>query len=281
MDYASVRSIIGAIRQDNTLSIVDSASNLFDKFNVESYLDTYESVLTSTENNSDEENVAKLVQTIYKMLLELIRGFGVHLNEGLLISDLIYIVEGFSLFPDYEDTVLLQRIIDEDASDEEKIAELLALVTPLTVEHILTHIDYVNSSIFVSLTDYIKTDAISDNQTDITYKNKLIQRYVAYKTFANRDIYADSYYSNIDSVGELFHIYLHLYLQQCNLLTEVTDDKLTQLAYDLYGIAILSSDGFNNPYQVIKVNSHKLFNDLIAINKFEILTANLMQGFKV
>lgn len=269
MIYAELRNLVSRIRADNTVDILDSAKDLFDKMGHDSYMDVFEATIGSTQGSSDNDIIDNLLLDVHAILNQLFSMQGVAVVDDILLSDKIAIASALVDVFEYEDRQAIITILNADMTPEEKISDVLALVCVLNSEEIFTYIQEVNPNIIGRMLDVLGPPAqeVVDLE-DAVQQKRIIDAYVQYKqgVLNGQPHITDIYLINPQSIGLPYLMYLDNILKSSttkSLLTELdkydqvvraintNHEKLTSI---LLGIAILSGENDMNFSKTITEN---------------------------
>ena len=275
-----LENFITQVRKDNTIDLIQDAVKVFEKYNLATYLDNYAAVLFDNDLKTDEENVKSIVAQTDLLLNYLLEQQGIFTNEEIPLYQLIELCNAVFDITDYEDKTQLFRLIETYDSPSELLAELVALVSNLKPELVLsfnlTVSENLPHTLKAILSEPVDTEGLVDSQTLTEIK----KRYLAFKNMIGKAIYSDNYLSEATSIGLPFSVYLSLYQQDSTKLSEEFIDPIPNLiALDLVGMALLSNDGYNNPLMTIKGQINSLYAEIEKTTKLIISVSNIVQQY--
>lgn len=275
-----LENFITQVRKDNTIDLIQDAVKVFEKYNLATYLDNYAAVLFDNDLKTDEENVKSIIAQTDLLLNYLLEQQGIFTNEEIPLYQLIELCNAVFDITDYEDKSQLFRLIETYDSPSELLAELVALVSNLKPELVLsfnlTVSENLPHTLKATLSEPVDTEGLVDSQTLAEIK----KRYLAFKNMIGKAIYSDNYLSEATSIGLPFSVYLSLYQQDSTKLSEEFIDPIPNLiALDLVGMALLSNDGYNNPLMTIKGQINSLYAEIEKTTKLIISVSNIVQQY--
>ena len=243
-------------------------------------LDYTESFMTLLMTESDlgtSEVSDKFIQTLNGFLNTLLTQHGVVLVKESSINIKNNILRGLIDIPYYENTNEIDDIISSLEEPNFKFSELIDLVSDLTVMNIFIHIESVNPSLFIKLSDTINSSDIKIDENELD-KQELINNII----FKLKQIKVFTQYSK--AVG--------FTLVNNNMLLGMTFDKYTcyadkqfeflsleDIAIEVFVLLTMSEEGFKNPLITFRKYSNNLFSDLDKVTKVDIKLNNLLMQF--
>ena len=275
-----LENFITQVRQDNTIDLIQDAIQVFEKYSLSTYLDHYAAVLFDNDLKTDEENVKSIIAQTYLLLNHLLEQQGIFTGEEIPLYQLTELCNAIFDITDYEDKSQIYRIIETYDNPVELLAELVALVSNLNPELVLSFNLNVSENLpytlKATLSEPVDTEGLVDSQTLAEIK----KRYLAFKNMIGKAVYADNYLSEATSIGLPFSVYLKLYQQDSTKLSEEFIDPIPNLiALDLVSMALLSSDGYNNPLMIIKSEINSLYAEIEKTTKLNISVSNIVQQY--
>ena len=280
MIYDELRNLIALTRSDNTVDIFDEAISLFETMGQDNYMEIFEATVSSSPGLTDEQVVLELLDDLHLIVNNIFTVQGISLIDEIVLSDKIKIAKAILSIFDYSDRVAIARILETDLNPEEKIAELISLVSDIPTEEAFTFITDVNPGVIARLSEVIKDNESETIEINDDFK-KVIQTYILFKQKILNDshILTDKYLVEGGTIGLPYSVYLEDLLKHkafSDLLIEMDDitkandnSKTDEIAKHLLGIAILSIDSNGNYAKVIKDNLSSITSNVAHTTKIE------------
>lgn len=280
MIYDELRNLVALARADNTVDIFDEAISLFETMGQDNYMKIFEATVSSSPGLTDEQVVLELLDDLHLIVNNIFTVQGISLIDEIVLSDKIKIAKAILSIFDYSDRVAIARILETDLNPEEKIAELISLVSDIPTEEAFTFITDVNPGVIARLSEVIKDNESETIEIDEDFK-KVIQTYILFKQKILNDshILTDKYLVEGGTIGLPYSVYLEDLLKHkafSDLLIEMDDitkandnSKTDEIAKHLLGIAILSIDSNGNYAKVIKDNLSSITSNVAHTTKIE------------
>ena len=280
MIYDELRNLVALARADSTVDIFDEAISLFETMGQDNYMEIFEATVSSSPGLTDEQVVLELLDDLHLIVNNIFTVQGISLIDEIVLSDKIKIAKAILSIFDYSDRVAIARILETDLNPEEKIAELISLVSDIPTEEAFTFITDVNPGVIARLSEVIKDNESETIEIDEDFK-KVIQTYILFKQKILNDshILTDKYLVEGGTIGLPYSVYLEDLLKHkafSDLLIEMDDitkandnSKTDEIAKHLLGIAILSIDSNGNYAKVIKDNLSSITSNVAHTTKIE------------
>lgn len=280
MIYDELRNLVALARADSTVDIFDEAISLFETMGQDNYMEIFEATVSSSPGLTDEQVVLELLDDLHLIVNNIFTVQGISLIDEIVLSDKIKIAKAILSIFDYSDRVAIARILETDLNPEEKIAELISLVSDIPTEEAFTFITDVNPGVIARLSEVIKDNESETIEINDDFK-KVIQTYILFKQKILNDshILTDKYLVEGGTIGLPYSVYLEDLLKHkafSDLLIEMDDitkandnSKTDEIAKHLLGIAILSIDSNGNYAKVIKDNLSSITSNVAHTTKIE------------
>ena len=280
MIYDELRNLIALTRSDNTPEVFDQAISLFDTMGQDNYLEIFEATVSSSPGLTDEQVVLELLDDLHLIVNNIFTVQGISLIDEIVLSDKIKIAKAILSIFDYSDRVAIARILETDLNPEEKIAELISLVSDIPTEEAFTFITDVNPGVIARLSEVIKDNESETIEINDDFK-KVIQTYILFKQKILNDshILTDKYLVEGGTIGLPYSVYLEdllkhksfsdLLIEMDNITKANDNSKTDEIAKHLLGIAILSIDSNGNHAKVIKDNLSSITSNVTHTTKIE------------
>lgn len=279
MIYEELKNLLALTRADDTADTFDLAVSLFETMGQDDYMGIFEATISSSPGLTDEELVGELINDLHVLVNNIFSIQAIKLTDEILLSDKIKLAKGLIDVFDYSDRTALMRIVETDLNPEEKLSELLSLVTEYETETVFSFIEEVSPAVPERIKELIVEEVMEQTYNEVM--KAIVELYIRYKErlMGNEPFYLDKHVSAIDTIGLEYATYLADLLKHqafIDLLAKLdTVGKLgdeaafEQVSKYLIGIACLSVDGFTKPIEIIRANMDKITNNINALGKLE------------
>ena len=277
MIYDELRNFLVQSSSPETVEFFDEAIELFDNYDVQDYLDIFESSLLNDTNLTDAEIVDNVKADALSILRYLLTMQGIEVVDEVLPSELSKMAGGLFLLRYYEDQDAINAIIDSEQTSEEALSELLTLTTPLEIERTLSLLDSVQEGFFDGLKERLR-DIAKNVEEEVKDVQVQIKKYIAYrKHLGNAAQYGDKFFASLGSIGLPFLTYLG-FLQKDNL-NQSSGFDVAQMAKDMVGLTLLSEDGHDQSLLIIRKHLSSVVGDVATATKVDIAVSKLLVEF--
>lgn len=248
----------------------EKSFELFNHFNLEDYIQPFDAIYMEVDNY----DTTYIQQRFNDVMEDTLRGLLA--NHGIFVSDeatheiMNVILEAILDIEHYEDVDMVLSILDSATGDEEKFAEILALLSTVEQEEFMNAIDRVNPGLIRTITTLFnerkQATAVFEIPEAVTIKAKAewIKRLYSLKSVEFRDCKESKLFPKLEE-GLRFNMEFQFY---CNLLwDEIAHLNNADIARDLVGMAIISNDKSEKVLEVIKEYIGTYFSDLDQIGR--------------
>lgn len=279
MIYEELKNLITLARYDNTVEVFDDAVSLFETMGQDDYMGVFEATISSSPGLTDEELINELLGDLHVLINNIFSIQGVTLNEDVLLSEKVKLARGLLDIFDYSDRTALMRIVETDLNPEEKLAELLSLVTSFGTEYAFEMIQEVNPAVPERIKEMIVEEVMEQSYSEVM--KAIVELYIKYKErlLDNQPFYLDKHVSTTDTIGLEYNTYLTDLLKhqefidllsKLDSLGKISDDSIVdRVSKYLIGIACLAADGFTKPIETIRSHMDQVTNNIFALGKLE------------
>lgn len=239
-----------------------------------------EIMMSEFDGISDINTAIDKIDVFFNVALhEVMKQHGVTLNEDTPLYLTNLMVSGILDLAEYENTEEVDKSLNLHLSNEETFCELLHLVISKTVDELLPYIEEVDINLFKRISLHIQskeeiTASIGkDSTVSREFRIKAIQQLINHTQNYNLAI-INVLGSGMD-VGYTYTVYVDAIRETFN-----TDDP-DSIADNLYGCALVSSDGFENPRETILSTLDDYIPDLDVETKINIRLTFLAATVKI
>ena len=253
-----------------TADVYEKSFDLLSRFNVEDYIQPFDQIYMQVDDYDLTYILEQFDTAIMTVLNSLLNQHGIFITEEASHTLLNEILEGILNIENYDDCDGVLTILDTDYPDEEKLAEILTLVTATDAETIMTCLERINPGLLRTISALFngrKQLADSMSQTEgslIKAKAEWVKRLYSLKSVEFRDCKESKLFPKLEE-GLRFNMEFQFY---CNLLwDEIAHLNNADIARDLVGMAIISNDKSEKVLEIIKEYIGTYFSDLDQIGR--------------
>lgn len=228
----------------------NTASDLLAQYDSDATNEYIENYIIGADDIQSEDDIIDNIDKIFNESLILIIGdFDIMLNDDLDIplDFLNTMLISLSKIDDYDDSNSIINIIEsQDSSSEEKLADILSLVSIMSPDYYLFYIKSVSEHFFqrtiksIGSSTFTIEEEINEDESKNEIKYKIIKKLKSIIKNFNENLYAIKYIKANPEIGLKFDTYMNL------VLGDLLQDNYGFLAENLFIFASISEDGYNN-----------------------------------
>ena len=228
----------------------NTASDLLAQYDSDATNEYIENYIVSADDIQSEDDIIDNIDKIFNENLILIIGdFDIMLNDDsdIPIDFLNTMLISLSKIDDYDDSNSIINIIEsQDSSSEEKLADILSLVSIMPPDYYLFYIKSVSEHFFERIVKSIGNstftieEEINEDESKNETKYKIIKKLKSIVKNFNENLYAIKYIKANAEIGLKFDTYMNL------VLGDLLQDNYGFLAENLFIFASISEDGYDN-----------------------------------
>lgn len=260
--------------------LMKKAFDIFDDIYPVDIHDKYLELIMSQDNDTESAinngDVLTVVIDLTKFYLNrILEEHLIKVNEDISFSNLIIVVEALLDIQDYEDDETILNIINLDIDNEEKLAEILSLVSPLDQSEILLEIENVDTSLLERIKESVTEESIYIPDEVEVNEDKYLKEIKVFEKFIKTDslISLSLMKANVKP-GYLFSVYANM------LGSDLEQLEANELARELVGISLISVDGISNPKATIAKHIENYVSDMRKITQIDIKVTELLNQFQ-
>lgn len=223
-----------------------------------------------------EDRVDGIRHVYIEQLVDVIRKFGVTVNDHAVMRDLVCVLEGLTRLDNWGDEDTIVDTAKSDTDSVEVLSRLLAIVTEIPAEHYLEVLVDVDAALLTRLVETIERHQFSDSPTVNRLIDEVRDRILYWiKHFPESRL--RYWLEDKVSPGEPVEYYL-------NLLSEVEVGAIhssPEFAADYILSAVVMSDTVNNRvHSAVQDIFDNTFNDLAFVTKADTIVEQQLFSFK-
>lgn len=241
-----------------------------EKMNIEYIQDDYIQLVQEEDKMDREVFMDQIFGIARDTCNDILKEHGIEFNkDSAELSFLIEMVDAMNNLGNYEDSITVMRVLESHYLPEEKFSEILALVSPYTVEAILSRLESVDPAIFKAISSIYSTeeDYIESEDEVDDFSGPAIERVKQYKTMFG-DEKPLFMYDYIDT-GIVLGMASTYYLDRVFANHIATIDDIETVAQNLIILYSISKDAFNKIPMVHKEVIGNYLSNLNTITKLD------------
>jgi len=248
----------------------EKSFELFNRFNLEDYILPFDSIYMEVDNFDTTYIQQRFIETMENTIRDLLNNHGIFVSDDATHDTLNAILEAILDIEYYEDIDMVLSIMDSEVSDEEKFSEVLALLSTVEQEEYMNAIERVNPGLIRTITTLFngrkQAAEILQTPESVTIKAKAewVKRLFSLTSTEFRDCKLSILFPKLEE-GLRFNMEFDFYY---NLLWgDVSHLTNADIARDLIGMAIVSSNKSEQVLETIKEYVGKYFSDIDQIGR--------------
>lgn len=263
-------SILPTYIQSELLEEIRTAMELGDLCNQ----DHLDNLLMQKIMNLGELDTHEIITDIHNTVKEFLRNIimehGVKIDPEATIEESNRVLRTLLEIPTYMDIETINRIIESDVSNEEKLAELGQLVTDFTASRLVTVIHEVPKE----LIDLIYKTVGEVNSVERVAYPELVKTLASFVLFVKtKELLGNVLIFNDIVLGMPFERYIAYFAPSLDKW------EPKQTAMEMLYILYMSRDGLKNPIEVFDKHAEELFHDFSIQNKVKLEMINFISLF--
>lgn len=261
----------------DVLVILRKAVQAFDAFELVDHEDSILDLIFSA-SATEEQSLTGTIVSEFRAKLEYILGLhDITMLDAAPLEMLVEMCFGLKAIDAYLDMDSVIDICDGEESSTERLADVMALVTPYTAEDIMLNIDVVNEGLvekiraLVSQSPEEAPEAANAVAIDAInrYRNQIAPDELSYKSMLDAGL----------PLGMPFKSYMSFYTNT-NTRIDLSDPlHMKQFVQDLIGLILISSDGYANPIMYVQQSLTAVTSDINISMKADIIAKQILQRF--
>lgn len=273
--YSELKNYLTMASSAEEVKVFDDAVVVFEKYGLTEYMDMFEDVSFNDPDANDVAVVDSLKTNLLAVLNHLLVMQGLHRADHMLPSQVVEFADAMYMVVDYEDRATVEQLLEADMPVQELAAEILALLTPYSVDEVMGLFESVDDNFRQSLKNRLTDHAERKVPEELASVEPQLKAYAAYKDVVGHEqIYPDKFYGHVGIMGMSYKDYLNMY-QADNAENDLTVVDPRLIAKDLVGMAFLSCDGVDNPLITVRKHLNELFADMNITTKVDVAVSKL------
>lgn len=255
---------------------LEEAHAAFDRIELPNYEQDFEALLMLDGENDVGNTLQYIVALTHENLTKLLRQHEIIATIDASIDVKTAMLNGLLDLQDYDNYQDILNVTSMDVNPQEAFAELLTLVSTYDVEDLLVNIEEVNFVLIKRIHEMALArdlpPASEEEQAELRAYIEKLQRFLGWAM--NPQLTIVRMIKDGMDVGFPFLTYLGL------LGRELEELPVERAAYELMAMALVSSDGTNNPQGVIKEHLENYISDVNKLTKIDIKLSEISLGLQ-
>lgn len=255
--------------------LFNNCFEVFELFDLPEYDNQYIDFLMDVDNSDRGVKSSQFILLVKENLLSVIHEHAVQVNAEASLEAICEIAKCLSDIQNYEDIYGINRILETDLDYVEKLASLFNLVSSFSVDYFVTNIDYVDSAIFIKLSElYPEVEENNKNVTEEVY-NELLTNIKQFITIfdCNNSILINKLKQGL-SLGLPFTFY-------CDLIkSKIETIDLNSAAIETAIALQLAVDTYKSPISSYAAHSGDLFDSIETVTKINVALVKIFNDYE-
>jgi hypothetical protein len=263
--------LAGAASPEFTQTI-EEAHDALDALQLPDYSDDFVEILMTDDATDQGQTVQRIYDTTRDILVTLLKAMGVEPNDEARVSHLTTLLSGLHAVESYQDPHIILQHCALGLHPEELLAEILSVITSHAAEELLVDIHGVSQRTIQKIIEIMNERVeLEEPEDHAPARQKYLDAYRQFKDhIGGLDLVLDHYIASGMDFGYPFMIY-------ANLVGRAFEGMPVQnIAANLVSMAIVSTDGYENPRSVIKAHIENFINDLDILTKADIAIGDML-----
>jgi hypothetical protein len=256
------------------LDVLRGALSCFDRIQFPNYQDGYVELLMLNDNVDITETTDKIVILTMELQKQLLTLHNVELTDDATIYINTLFINSIMDIQELNEKDELLNILSLNLDTNETFAELVTLVSDKSVEELLPYIKSVSPAFIGAVREYVENIPDKLPEAELLVHQEYLTNINKFCAFINtKDLNIIKLLENGLSVGLPFLVYI-------DTITESIESmELDKVSNELVAMALISSDGYNNPAAIIKANLDAYISDINKITAITIKTTDILTQF--
>jgi hypothetical protein len=248
--------------------------------------DNYEHVLQEIVYGSDDMDagapIQEIVQTYRHQLFVFLQRHAIVVKAESTLEQLTNLVNGILDLDNYDNPQQLLKLIDEDTRLLEKACIIFSQVTRYTTDDLLQFVESVAEGFIERLGQnnlpHDEDETLDD--ADARPTRELLDAFRRYEEYTEMSGSVAMILPQLMRGGVKPSLPYAWYVKMIDNLLPLSSLAGSRVARELYGAALISSDGHSNPADMVKNTLELYISDIRIITDVMVEVRQLMAGFK-
>jgi hypothetical protein len=251
---------------------IDDAHAAIDTFELPDYSDAFVEILMMDDEVDQGQTVQQIYDKTRDIQLVLLKALGVTPADEARVDHLTVLLNGLQAIETFQDPHSILQHCALEMQPEELLAEVLSLTTHLAPEELLVDLHEVSQMTIQKIIEIAARQQEAQEPEDhVAVRQKYVDAYQRFRNLVGgTDLVLDQYFAGGMDVGYPFLIY-------ANLVGRALEGMpVANIAANLVSMALVSTDGYENPRSVIQAHIEQFINDLDILTKADIAIGDLL-----
>lgn len=243
------------------LSVLESAHDVFESYGLENYEQGFAELLLVSESESFQGASLNdaIVDLTDQLLVQILTQHAIVLTEEATTADRVLMAQALQVLEQYEDSQVILDTCALPQSPEEILADLVALVTPVSADNLLLLLDSVGVALVARLKELhsIQSADADEDPEAAALTQRCLKKFTIFLRFTDA---VPLEITKLVKAGFPIGLPFEQYLRA--LEAKVVKLDHPKAAEELYGMACVSCDGLDNPRSVIDPHLELLYPEL-------------------
>lgn len=232
----------------------------------------FEELLMTDGDRDDGGTLQAVVQGTQGILHQVLTQHGVTLSADTPLETLTNTLKVLVAIPTYGNTGEVLAIILAENSPGVTFAEIAGVVGHIEVDTFLTYVTEISTALIMKIKELVSVqEEETITEEELLVRRQHVEKLRFYCTFIQREqLEIANMIRDGMPVGYPFKVYADAIGRRFETF------PIDKIAYEMYGMALVSVDGMNNPRAIINSNINQYIADLNVITKVDMLVSDLL-----
>lgn len=257
--------------------LFNKAFSVFEDYSIEDFDTPFIDLISEFDSRDYLDIIDNFESLIRNLLINTIKEQGVTVVEECSLETLTEIAGGLFDIQYYDNKEDILRCIEVESDSEEKLANILTMVTLISVDSLLMNLESVDDNIFNLIVQTCSYSDSDENQAEeLTKSDKdIVLKLKQYQAFTNDpDLIA------FKIIRKGFRVKLGYDFYNRYLKSMVTDfSDLEKVAKEYFGVLLMAKESYLNPINHFRKISQSINDDITMITKLDIQISKVFNDF--
>lgn len=259
---------------EEKIDLLIDCFQVLENYDLEDYSVGFIDILMETGSKDQYQTQIEFETLMKNNLLNILHVQGVQINDEADLPTIKEIASSLLLVQNYEDKQTALSLVESDFDSEERLCELLQLVSTYSVDRLMVAIESVDEGVFMKLrevyTEEIDEVIEQEDKQDIISRLKLMKTYIQYD-----EAIAFKLITKSVNVGMQFDFYFSY------LKNKIEDMDVTVAAKELATMFTMSRDTYKSPIEEFSKKSGSIFTDIDKISRVNVCLVKIFSDFEM
>lgn len=257
---------------DEFIVEVKRSFSLFEFFEYNQAFSGFIDIISEQSNVTTDDLRDKFVIELQTKLNYILAQHNVKLIEDSTVYQKNEIILALAHLQNLEDYTGIIRCLESNRSDEEQFATIISDTSMLSIEEVLTILEFISPMTLETLKQFIYAKENEQEQSNIIPVD-LLANFKMFHELNGINTLGAQLVENGVLMGSRFETYLEF------IIGDLVTTDVNQTALNILSCIYLSTDGYNSPLLVYRKHSYKFIQDLIKTGAVETAMLSLIANF--